>query len=523
MKKQILLSAILSFATFNMFAADLTVTSPSGDPAVEGSFPYIMASAQTDDVIKFNLSADEIEEFDAITVDSKSLTIDGLNQTTGNKIKFTGAKQTLSMKGACTILIKNCIFTGKNKAQALFVQTGANLNILDCEFIKNSHSSSGGVIGISQDVICSIKNCLFDGNSAVGGDGGCIRIYNNAKVTIENSTFKNNSSSASGGVIYMYSTNTKNETAFALTITNSTFVNNYAGNRGGAIYIYSRDTTKPLDDVKIINSTITANYSTKNLGGGIFVCSNTNCSSKVVLVNTIIAGNTGGLVDDAYFVPTDLGYWKGDKNAEGEIARDYSWEIKNCIFGAAYSTSDDTQLNNVDQSALFDNSSIRVTNFASSNIFTSLYKLDNTVFPDIEGDEVWSPALTNDAMPTAPLSENSIAIAKGTATYAGVTIPTTDQLGTTRPATPAIGAVEYGSATGILNTSAQKSDIRIWNDGNVLYAEGIENAALVFVYDLTGKRVYEGTIQNGASVTVNIEKGIYIAKVNDATAKLVIK
>ena len=522
MKKQILLSAIFSFATFSMFATDLTVTNASGDPTIEGSFPNIMASAQTDDVIKFNLATDEIEEFNAITIDTKSLTIDGRNQTTGNKIKFTGAKQALSMKGACTIVIKDCIFTGKNKAQALFLQTGANLNILNCEFIKNAHSSSGGVIGISQDVNCSIKNCLFDGNSATG-DGGCIRIYNNARVTIENSTFKNNNSSASGGVIYMYSTNGKNETAFALTVTNCTFVNNYAGNRAGAIYIYSRDTSKPLDGVKIINSTITANYSTKNLGGGIFVCSNTDCSSKLVIVNTIIAGNTGGLVDGAYFVPTDLGYWKGDKKDGVEIVRNYDWELKNCVFGATYSSSDDTQLNNVDQSALFDNSNIKVADFANSKIFTSLYKLDNTVFPDIEGDEVWSPTLTNDAMPVASLCENSIAIGKGTATYAGITIPTADQLGNVRPSTPSVGAVEYGSITGIFNTTAVKSDIKIWNEGNLLFAEGVEGTNPVSVYDLTGKQVYGGTIQNGNSITINVEKGVYIAKVNGTTAKLVIR
>ena len=84
------------------------------------------------------------------------------------------------------------------------------------------------------------------------------------------------------------------------------------------------------------------------MGGGIFVCSNTDCSSKLVIVNTIIAGNTGGLVDGAYFVPTDLGYWKGDKKDGVEIVRNYDWELKNCIFGATYSTSDDTQLNNVD-------------------------------------------------------------------------------------------------------------------------------------------------------------------------------
>jgi hypothetical protein len=127
------------------------------------------------------------------------------------------------------------------------------------------------------------------------------------------------------------------------------------------------------------------------------------------------------------------------------------------------------------------------------------------------------------ATPIASLCENSIAIAKGTASYAGVTIPTTDQLGTARPATPAIGAVEYGSATGLWNPAAQKSSIKIWNDGNQLFVDGFEGTVSVSVYDLTGKQVYEGTIQKDASTTLNIDKGIYVAKVNNVTAKLVMK
>lgn len=39
-------------------------------------------------------------------------------------------------------------------------------------------------------------------------------------------------------------------------------------------------------------------------------------------------------------------------------------ELKNCVYGATYATADDTQLNNVDHSALFDNSNIKVTDFA---------------------------------------------------------------------------------------------------------------------------------------------------------------
>lgn len=522
MKKQILLSILFSFAAISLFAADLYVTSPSGDATIEGSFPNVMETAVADDVIKFNLDSDEIAEFAAITIEGKSLTIDGLNVKTGNKIIFTGAKQTLSMKGGGTILIKNCVFKGKTDAQALFVQTGVNLNIVNCDFFDNAHNSSGGVIGISQDVVCNIQNCLFDGNKTTKGDGGCIRIYNNARVTIENSTFINNNCTGSGGVIYLYSTNNKNEASLALTIINSTFVNNYAGNRAGAIYVYSRDTTKPIDNIKIINSTITANYSTKNLGGGIFICSNTACAAKLTMVNSIIAGNTGGLVDDAYFVPTDLGYWKGDKKDGVDIIRDYEWELKNNIIGKAYSTSDDTQLNNVDQTALFDNTNIKVANFSTSNIFTSLYKLDSTVFPDIEGDEVWSPKLTTGSMPVAALCENSIAIGKGTATHSEVTIPSIDQLGTTRPATPSIGAVEYGTGTGIAINQVIDNSIQIWNDNNQLIINGADVNAMVVVFDLTGKQVYKGIVNEGI-ISLDIEKGVYIAKVNNTTAKLMIK
>ena len=110
-----------------------------------------------------------------------------------------------------------------------------------------------------------------------------MRIYNNARVTIENSTFINNKSSSNGGVIYLYSTNGKNETALALNIINSTFVNNSSAGRAGAIYIYSRDTSKPVDNIKIVNSTITANYAAKNLGGGIFLCSNIDCTTKLTV------------------------------------------------------------------------------------------------------------------------------------------------------------------------------------------------------------------------------------------------
>ena len=125
-------------------------------------------------------------------------------------------------------------------------------------------------------------------------------------------------------------------------------------------------------------------------------------------------------------------------------------------------------------------------------------------------------------MPVAALCENSIAIGKGTATHSEVTIPSIDQLGTTRPATPSIGAVEYGTGTGIAINQVIDNSIQIWNDNNQLIINGADVNAMVVVFDLTGKQVYKGIVNEGI-ISLDIEKGVYIAKVNNTTAKLMIK
>lgn len=525
MKKQILLSAIFSFAAFSMFAADLTVTSASGDPTVEGSFPNILSSTTLNDgdIINFDFDGEQIEEFKRITV-KKSITINGVNKKNNKKVIFTGVNQTLMIQS--TVEVNDCVFTGK-RTSSLYATTGGNLTINRCDFIDNDNysisngekkPSAGGAINVSNSAKCRIKNSLFKDNKSAGG---AIVITVGGDVIIENSSFIHNYASASGGAIYIYTT--VNKPIPSITATNCTFINNYAGERGGAIYGWAR--TETSFGMKLINCTITSNYASKNIGGGVAIFCSDKMTAELTMANCIIAGNTGGSLDDNFFSPNDLGCWKGprDKDANNNLyTRNYIFNTANCIYEVVESMDADDQAG-TSMDDVFGKNSIKVTNFTNSKIFTSLYKLDNTVFPDIEGDEVWSPTLTNNAMPTAPLCENSIAIAKGTATYAGVTIPTTDQLGLARPATPAIGAVEYGSATGIFNTATQESDIKIWNDGNQLFTEGIEGIRSISVYDLTGKQVYEGTIQDGTSATINVEKGIYIAKVSGATAKLVIR
>mgnify|MGYP007070484038 FL=1 len=119
------------------------------------------------------------------------------------------------------------------------------------------------------------------------------------------------------------------------------------------------------------------------------------------------------------------------------------------------------------------------------------------------------------------IAENSIASGAGIAVVDGVEIPTVDQLGNARPATPAVGAVEYSSLSGI--TGNVKDVVRIWNSGNIVYATGLDKAATAKVYSMTGGLVYEGIIANHSALELPIEEGVYLIVVDKAIQKLIIK
>ena len=122
----------------------------------------------------------------------------------------------------------------------------------------------------------------------------------------------------------------------------------------------------------------------------------------------------------------------------------------------------------------------------------------------------------------ARIAGNSIAVGAGVATVSGIEIPTTDQLGKVRPATPSVGAVEYSVPSGIGNTTADECEIKVYSVGNNIYVSGIQEMALIKIYDLTGKLVFENVVKNDVATTVNISTGMYIAKVDNETVKFVV-
>ncbi|HRF95438.1 MAG TPA: hypothetical protein PLZ51_09595, partial [Aggregatilineales bacterium] len=137
--------------------------------------------------------------------------------------------------------------------------------------LQNGNENFGGAISISVSSVVTINDSTFINNSAATA-GGAIR--NNGTVTVNNSTFLNNSGNIGGGAIYSLG---------VTTINNSTFINNSTTNQGGAVSITLSGT-----------GTITDSYFRDNVatvGGGAVSNANTTSSQNNHYENNTCDGN----------------------------------------------------------------------------------------------------------------------------------------------------------------------------------------------------------------------------------------
>lgn len=147
------------------------------------------------------------------------------------------------------------------------IWSGANLTIAQSRFESNSSSNSGGALYVgSSNATTAIQNSTFILNTSNGGGA----IENHQPMTIDRSTFTQNSGgtmagSGNGGAI--------NHQQSTLVLTNSTISNNLSPFGGGII---------SYDTMRISSSTIVNNVSA--FGGGIF--------GNATIENSIIAKNT---------------------------------------------------------------------------------------------------------------------------------------------------------------------------------------------------------------------------------------
>lgn len=206
-----------------------------------------------------------------------------------------------------TVNVINCTFFNNSATDGAVFNNIATadavctLNINNSTFINNQATQMGGVI-LSQTfqsnssskatVIVNIDNSTFIGNTA--NSGGVIYASGSSTVTINNSSFVNNSatgqydattpSAGSGGGIYSYGA--------SVIIDNSYFENNTASN-GGAIF------NDYANDIQITNSTFIANEA-KN-GGALYMYTNQVYGHESYVENSTFKNNKAECFGDAIY------------------------------------------------------------------------------------------------------------------------------------------------------------------------------------------------------------------------------
>ncbi len=287
-------------------------------------------------------------------------------------------------------------------------------------------------------------------------------------------------------------------------IANSTFANNIADDRGGAIYMQTATAVDVFSPV-IVNCTFVGNLGSN--GGAFCVWSKATTTMEPTFVNNLFAENYSNTwMDDESRFDIVAFYMAGQVDANNQpLPQTVLPVCKNNLYVAA-------------SDGFFADGSNKAVNFDSDVIFAATEQN-----PWDEGDESYNhqTSVLSGDMKIAMIAENSIASGAGIAVVDGVEIPTVDQLGNARPATPSVGAVEYSSLSGI--TENVKDVVRIWNSGNIVYATGLNKAATAKVYSMTGGLVYEGIIANHSALELPIEEGVYLIVVDKAIQKLIIK
>ena len=171
--------------------------------------------------------------------------------------------------------IVKCTFSGNNATNGGAMHTFSSApTISNCTFSGNVATNQGGAM-YNLGAAPTIANCVFPGNTATNAGGAVANISSSS--TIVNCTFSGNNAT-NGGAMHTFSS--------APTISNCTFSGNVASGSGGGMY---NDNSTPI---LLTNCTFSGNVATSQ-GGGMF-----NNTSYTVIYNTIIFGNSSGVVDN---------------------------------------------------------------------------------------------------------------------------------------------------------------------------------------------------------------------------------
>ena len=470
----------------------LTVT--NANASGEGSFAQAFANALAGDIINFNFDGTEITLPDPDAIIMKSITINGFNAFNGEKVIFKQAgegKSFFKLDSGITGTFQNIIFdgTGILGNSAITAANGSTLNIENCVFKNiNAQKSNGGALRLQG--VTNISNSLFEGNYSNGGyGGGAICIYNAADVKIENSSFIGNQGPRGGAVMVNSSVGTPSN----LEVINSTFANNSVEGetnaRGGAVYLQANLKDASQVNSTFINCTFTGNYAINN-GGGLCAFAGSGRIINIDMINCIIAYNKTGK-------NSDIDVWNLNDRVFFKTA-------SNCIYGSTLGGAAGIEWTN----------SIQPDDINLADIFEEIEDwtddFKRPVIADVQNLKVIN------------LSENSIANGAGIAALTGFTIPTADQAGYVRPATPSVGAIEYHVPAGVSN--AVNSELKMMIKNKVISFTGLPGVSPVAVYGLTGNLLHQSLVNNNQEISLDhLSDNLVIVRIDNKSFKVFLK
>lgn len=501
----------------NIEAKVIKVTSASTAQTDEGSFLYCLKQANDGDEIQFDLARDTIRIAEQCTFSSeKKLLINGKNAETNKNIVFAPANDYTKrgfeipteypggiMKMA-DITFRNCTFT---KFRMTAVRNNGKLTLEDCLFVQNGIEGITNGSALFINTPCTIRNCVFDGNQSIGESRGGAAIYAakaGSRLDISNSSFINNYTDNQGAAMWLADST-------VVKLTNCTFANNRAikaengekypnAGKGGAIINTITKVTAPAKCAALIyavNCTFTGNEANNGAGAiHLYPLEGTEKAS-IWLINTLLLHNYN---KDEY---ADL-----QEETDLEEVRFYNL---NSIWGKGG----------------------RCDGRDEKDCLIYDYTTQSPVFNQLENIETHSrPCISSDYLPVIPLAKNSIALQKGISiipdnfifTEDKLEIPSADQLGHSRSASPSIGSVEYFSVTGVGNTNSD--NIIIYQQGKKLIISCPENQFSLRLYSISGQLCLHNNYSGTATTSVNLDscpKGLYTCEIIQGADRKVIK
>ena len=328
----------------------------------------------------------------------------------------------IKLMGNGNYVFKNCVFdhinaTGDHQS-VIWLNYGQAL-LDNCTFtncycsfgaVTNYYTSWGTAVNNAR---MTVKDSTFRNNSATTEPGA---INNCGKLIVYDTIFENNRATWWAGAIHTHSNaNT--------TIVRSNFKNNIAGWNGGALYTYSYLT--------VIDSNFTSNVETTDYGGGA-ICASTYGSKPYVYVNNCnfitntANGGKGGAISftgagslDVYnsvFVDNvassvpghDLSYsYTGNSNTAA-----YFTYINNTFYGPNNASNSiytyNNKLNVDNRSNVFLDSSLYIDPNEENNTNDTNGSSGTIIVPDnFNGNQLWNASLSG-ALGGTPLVEGDV-------------------------------------------------------------------------------------------------------------------